>query len=130
MGLFLLFLEFCGLLIVFLVSVSIAGDPKSGDKRNYRKPDYCLFCKGRYMSKISSHYLAVHGNEQKVKEVMELPSGSTERKRLLALLQNEGNHVHNCEVRMQIFFIYLFLKSILTFAVIIFVNTFKLFYSS
>lgn len=29
---------------------------------------------------------------------MDLPKGSKERKRQLALLQNDGNHLHNCEV--------------------------------
>ncbi|XP_005098712.2 uncharacterized protein LOC101849288 [Aplysia californica] len=78
--------------------VKIAGDPKSGSKRNYRKPDYCVFCKGMYVSKISAHYLSVHSKEAKVKDIVSLPIGSKERKRLMILLQNAGNHEHNCEV--------------------------------
>lgn len=80
------------------VSVTISGSPKIGTKRNYQKPDYCLYCKGRYLSKISAHYLGVHSSEIKVQQIAALPSGCKERKRLLALLQNQGNHEHNCQV--------------------------------
>lgn len=82
-------------------SVTFAGGPRKDTtgKRNYSKPDYCLYCKNRYTSKISTHYLAVHSTEPKVIAIKELPTGSKERKRLLTLLQNEGNHLHNLEVR-------------------------------
>ena len=67
--------------------------------RNWSKPDYCLYCKQRYMSKISPHYMAMHSDETRVKEIEAFPSGSKERKRQLLLLQLEGNHNHNLEVR-------------------------------
>ena len=67
-------------------------------KRSYIKPDYCFYCKNRYTSKISCHYLSVHGSEPRVAKIKELPTGSKERKRLMILLQNDGNHLHNCEV--------------------------------
>ncbi|KAK7115637.1 hypothetical protein V1264_001471 [Littorina saxatilis] len=78
--------------------VTVAGDPTIDGKRNYQKPDYCLFCKGKYTSKISSHLLSVHCEEARVQAVTALPCGSKERKRVLGLLQNEGNHLHNTEV--------------------------------
>ena len=79
--------------------MTVAGDPVSDNgKRIYSKPDYCLFCKNMYLSKISAHYFAVHATEKQVMDIVELPTGSKERKRRMTLLQNEGNHLHNCEV--------------------------------
>ena len=90
----------CSVFFSFL-TVTVAGDPKKKDgQRNYRKPDYCLYCKTRYNSKISSHYLAVHKDEEKVKRILQWPVGSKERKHRFTLLQNEGNHRHNCQVRI------------------------------
>ena len=48
---------------------------------------------------MSAHLMSSHCKEAKVKEIMALPVGSKERKRPLRLLQNEGNHQHNVEVR-------------------------------
>ena len=42
--------------------------------------------------------MSLHANEEKVKNIMDLLKGSSERKKQLALLQNDGNHLHNCEV--------------------------------
>ena len=81
----------------FLFLVTVAG--VCTGKRNFSKPDYCLYCRNRYTSKISSHYLAVHDSETRVKKIKELPLRSKERKRQMLLLQNEGNHLHNCQVR-------------------------------
>lgn len=81
-----------------MFAVTVSGAPKVGGKRNYAKADYCLFCKSQYLSKISKHFMAVHANEEKVKKIMDLPKGSVKRKQQLALLQNDGNHLHNCEV--------------------------------
>lgn len=78
--------------------MTVAGDPVVGTKRNYRKPDYCKFCRGKYMSKISTHFFAVHGQEPEVRKILNCPKGSREKKRLLTLLQNEGNHIHNIDV--------------------------------
>ena len=83
--------------------MTVAGDPKVGGKRNYSKPDFCFVCKHKYESKISSHFFAVHADHPKVKQVLDYPPGSKERKRLLTLLQNEGNHEHNTEVPFMIF---------------------------
>ena len=47
--------------------------------------------------------MSIHANEEKVKKIMDLPKGSSERKKKLALLRNDGNHLHNCEVGTQSF---------------------------
>ena len=78
--------------------MTVAGDLKVEGKRNYSKLDYCSICKDKSESKISSPLFAVHAVHPKVKGILELPSGSKERKRLLMLLQNEGNHQHDTEV--------------------------------
>ena len=83
---------------MFLFAVTVSGSPKILGKRNYAKADYCYFCKCQYLSKISKHFMSLHANEERVKKIMDLPKGSRERKRQLALLQNDGNHLHNCEV--------------------------------
>ena len=59
------------------------------------------------MSKISTHYLAVHKSEQAVQEILNLTLGCKERKQRLTLLQNEGNHRHNCEVGNYIIYVLL-----------------------
>ncbi|RUS79500.1 hypothetical protein EGW08_012732 [Elysia chlorotica] len=78
--------------------VTVAGGAKIAGKRNYRKPDYCFFCKNMYVSKISNHYMNIHAKEPRVEEIANLPCHSAMRKRLFTLLQNDGNHLHNCMV--------------------------------
>ena len=88
------------ILLIFCLLVTVAGKQISETgKRSYRKPDYCLYCKKKYYSKIAKHYVGKHSAEPRVKEIIQLPRGSKERKRLSLILQNEGNHLHNCEVR-------------------------------
>ena len=83
---------------LLLCAVTLSEDPKIGGKRNYSKPDFCLYCKKQYNSKISKHYFATHSKEERVQHILELPVGSKERKRQLKILQYEGNHLHSCEV--------------------------------
>jgi hypothetical protein len=56
-------------------AVTVAGDPKIHGKRNYQKPDYCVYCKSKYTSKISAHLMSSHCKEAKVKEIMALLVG-------------------------------------------------------
>ncbi|KAJ8311543.1 hypothetical protein KUTeg_010898 [Tegillarca granosa] len=71
---------------------------KINGNRNYKKTDYCCFCKELYDSKILRHILSVHKNESKVKEVQALALYSVERKMALQKLRTEGNYYHNLEV--------------------------------
>ena len=41
----------------------------------------------------------LHSKESRVLEIEATPIHSKERKRLMTLLQNDGNHLHNCLVR-------------------------------
>lgn len=81
---------------MFIV-VHIETYEKNNGKRNYKKTDYCCFCKHPYGSKISSHILGVHVTESKVIEIQALALKSIERKMALQKLQKEENY-HNLEV--------------------------------
>ncbi|ESO97595.1 hypothetical protein LOTGIDRAFT_228230 [Lottia gigantea] len=78
--------------------ITVSGYERLNGKRNYSKPDFCLFCKNEYKSKISKHLVAVHGDEARIKEVIDEPIHSMNRKLILLKLQNEGNYQHNVEV--------------------------------
>ncbi|XP_060570745.1 uncharacterized protein LOC132729023 [Ruditapes philippinarum] len=67
-------------------------------KRNYSRTAYCLYCKNKYISKMSSHLLSVHTDETLVKQIRDLPLRSIARKMELQKLQKEGNYQHNAEV--------------------------------
>ena len=75
---------------------------KVGGKRDYRKTNYCLFCKHPFTSKISSHYISIHSSEEKVKSAILHPVKSKERKTALLEIENRGNFKHN--VAVSIFF--------------------------
>ena len=51
---------------------------------------------------ISQHYRNCHIKEDKVEKIMSLPIRSKERNKLLMLLQNEGNHMHNTQVSFRV----------------------------
>ena len=84
----------------FLFPVTVPVYQKKGEARNYRKDDYCLFCKKKCTSKISSHYENIHFHEERVVHILLLPPGSSERRKEWLRLQHEGNFQHNCEVRI------------------------------
>ncbi|KAJ8311587.1 hypothetical protein KUTeg_010942 [Tegillarca granosa] len=75
---------------------------KINGNRNYKKTDYCCFCKELYDSKILRHILSVHKNESKVKEVQALALYSVERKMALQKLRTEGNYYHNLEDELKL----------------------------
>ena len=66
--------------------------------RNYAKANYCLYCGNKYMHKLSVHLASLHVHEEKVKEALLCPKESSERKRLLKMIENEGNFNHNIKV--------------------------------
>lgn len=86
--------------LCFPKTVTIPHGGKEKGRRLYQKADYCKFCKKMYTSKISAHYQNCHQNESGVIEITSLPKGSRERKRKALLLQNEGNHIHNTQVKI------------------------------
>ena len=66
--------------------ISVTVDCKAtGGKRSYRKVDYCVYCEKAIFSKISTHYINVHRDEDDVNELMMLNLGSKERKQALVL---------------------------------------------
>jgi hypothetical protein len=71
--------------------------PHDGNKRQYRKYDYCLYCEGSFTSKISVHYTNIHSNEEDVKKALLLPIHTRERKAAFQNLQNKGNFLHNAK---------------------------------
>ena len=85
-------------LVKFCSTVSLQTYQGKNEKRDYAKMNYCLYCEGKYISKISKHLMAVHRNEDGVKAAMGLPVGSKARKMAFSKLQNEGNFQHNCKV--------------------------------
>jgi len=82
----------------FIIPVRIETYDLKDGKRDYSKTVYCIYCKNKYSSKISSHLLNVHPNERRVREVQDLPLKSIFRKLALQKLQKEGNFQHNAEV--------------------------------
>ncbi|XP_074652770.1 uncharacterized protein LOC141907100 [Tubulanus polymorphus] len=66
-------------------------------KRDYRKADYCLYCKRVFTSKISSHLCSIHASEPEIIKY-HLIRDPNEKKKHMRLLQNEGNFRHNCKV--------------------------------
>lgn len=81
-----------------LISVHVESYEEKNGKRNYSKTAYCLFCHGKYTSKMSKHLFAVHSNEPKVQEIKKLEISSKRRKKELQRLLNEGNFAHNAKV--------------------------------
>ncbi|XP_028809080.1 uncharacterized protein LOC114763505 [Denticeps clupeoides] len=61
--------------------------------RSYKK-QYCLYCQKPYV-KIARHLQFVHKKEPEVAEAFGCKKNSNERKRILNLLRNRGNFVHN-----------------------------------
>ena len=53
------------------------------------------------VAKLPRHLEAVHENETEVAQALSLPKNSKERKNLLALIRNKGNHAHNVQVLKQ-----------------------------
>ena len=53
------------------------------------------------VAKLPRHLEAAHGNETEVAQALSLPKKSKERKNLLALIRNKGNHAHNVQVLKQ-----------------------------
>lgn len=82
---------------VFLLSVEVAAYlPKPSGKRNYSKMNICYFCERKVKSAISKHYLAVHPNQELVKDIIN--ASGKPRRTLLYKLQQLGNFHHNCKV--------------------------------
>jgi hypothetical protein len=86
---------------LFFIPVRIEAYETREGKRNYSRTSYCLYCKEKYISKISKHLLSAHPNEASVREIRDLPIGSIARKIALQKLQKEGNYQHNVEVSIQ-----------------------------
>ncbi|XP_028813364.1 uncharacterized protein LOC114766589 isoform X2 [Denticeps clupeoides] len=63
----------------------------------YSKKQYCLFCR-KPVLKMARHLQHRHADEEDVARAFSLPKNSKQRKVLLRLLRNRGNHVHNDEV--------------------------------
>nr|CAI5841470.1 unnamed protein product [Callosobruchus analis] len=58
---------------------------------NKYKKSICKFCEDKVVSKhFARHLERNHSNEREVREIFSCKSGSIERKRLLAILRNEG----------------------------------------
>lgn len=74
---------------------------KKNESTIYDQVHACVFC-GKLLSNISKHLKKVHGNEEKVKDILLLrEESSCDRKLIQAkwdLLRNEGDHTHNCKV--------------------------------
>jgi len=87
------------LICSYSVTVTVQKSEKINGKRNL-KTDYCLFCSAKYRSNISKHYISIHKDEPKVKNILKLPLKSKERKKQLIKLQNDGNFKHNSEVSL------------------------------
>ncbi|XP_070544122.1 uncharacterized protein [Ptychodera flava] len=66
-------------------------------KRKWDKYQYCVYCKGSF-SRVSRHFKQKHRRESDVAAALQLPKGSKERKAILQMLVNKGNHAHNIEV--------------------------------
>lgn len=65
--------------------------------RFYDKKQYCLYCETA-VQKMSRHLLRKHRNETDVAKALSFPVNSKERKMILGLLRNRGNHAHNQRV--------------------------------
>ena len=50
------------------------------------------------VAKLPRHLEAVHKNEHEVAQAFSLRKNSKERKNLLAVIRNKGNHAHNVKV--------------------------------
>ena len=64
---------------------------------SYSKFQACYYC-GKLVSKVSKHLPAHHSKEPEVKEIMDLPTGSKDKRQKLKLITNWGNHNHNKKV--------------------------------
>lgn len=71
---------------------------RPGCKKVYDRLNFCKFCHKCLKGKISKHLLNVHKDEIEVKNIVRERKGSQERRRLLGLLANEGNYLHNTTV--------------------------------
>lgn len=71
----------------------IESAPPKGSKRTFRK-HFCLFCK-TWQSKIGRHLERKHKEEKRVKDFIDLPKKSSERKNLINMLRKEGDFYYN-----------------------------------
>ncbi|XP_052261565.1 uncharacterized protein LOC127865682 [Dreissena polymorpha] len=71
---------------------------KEDGHRDYRKTNYCYYCKRSFTSKIAPHYISIHSDEELVKKIILSSTESEQRKTLLLELENKGNFAHNAQV--------------------------------
>jgi len=67
-------------------------------KRVFDKKHVCLFCE-KSSTNLTKHLLNAHTDESLVKDVLQLPKKSQERKHHLEKIGNMGDFKHNCAVR-------------------------------
>eukprot|EP00057_Strongylocentrotus_purpuratus_P022884 XP_011677358.1 PREDICTED: uncharacterized protein LOC105444594 isoform X2 [Strongylocentrotus purpuratus] len=66
-------------------------------RRKWDKRHFCVFCE-KDTPKFARHIQSHHSNEVDVKRIMAFPKKSKNRRDLLELLRNKGNHAHNLQV--------------------------------
>jgi hypothetical protein len=66
-------------------------------KKKYDKLQFCLYC-GKGSTSVRRHYLLLHKTEPEVKQILDQPLNSSERKLKLLKLRHAGNFKHNTEV--------------------------------
>ncbi|XP_038063255.1 uncharacterized protein LOC119733959 isoform X4 [Patiria miniata] len=67
------------------------------DGRKWDKKHFCVFCM-EPTPKLPRHLKQHHPDEPEVKHILGFPVKSGQRKKLLEVLRNRGNHAHNLEV--------------------------------
>lgn len=58
------------------------------------KKNFCLYCK-TFQSKIHRHLQRVHKDEADVQKFLDLPKGTTERRRIIDIIRRNGNFLFN-----------------------------------
>ncbi|XP_071837289.1 uncharacterized protein [Apostichopus japonicus] len=69
----------------------------NGFARKWDKHQFCVFCMEQ-KAKLGRHFQSMHAHEPEVQEAFSFSKNSKERKELLQILTNKGNHSHNIEV--------------------------------